>query len=163
MSYNIQHKQLVFNGIIFLNRQRKLYTKSHFAFCKSLWQNIDWNGNFRKNTPNNPPSVDELKSSFEDLYASDSDEKYYINQLQSNISIPSLDEPIIEKEIDDARKKMKKGGFDYTINILQLLILNIKPQLIMLLNMIFYLCYPVNMSLNIFSAIPKKRKPLTTK
>ena len=51
---------------------------------------------------------------------------------------------------------MKKGGFDLPLKALDIIFDRIKPQFLLLMNMIFFLCYPFQFSTSLLCAIPKK-------
>ena len=58
--------------------------------------------------------------------------------------------------MEAAIKEMKKGGFDYNLNILKLLVLIMSPLLLLFFNIMFYISYPVSLARSLLSAIPKK-------
>ena len=51
---------------------------------------------------------------------------------------------------------MKKGGWGYSLSVLNLLIGTIPTCLLHLLNVIFFFCYPMKLCLSLLHAIPKK-------
>ena len=80
--------------------------------------------------------------------------------LQSNINIRSiesiLDDPITTNEVNESIKNMKKGGYDYPLSIVYMLKSMFLPMLVLLLNVIFYVKYPIQCSNSLLFTIPKK-------
>ena len=70
--------------------------------------------------------------------------------------VSSLDNPITKKEIDEAAKEMKKGGYDYNLDVLRLVVGLMSAVILLFLNIMFYISYPVTLALSIFCALPKK-------
>ena len=106
---------------------------------KDLWNSIDWKGNLSKGNPIRPSNNEELALHFEKLYESnDPEETSKIEELSTNIYNPNLDDPIAQEELDDAVKEMKKGGYDYNLNIVKLLTKVMSPLLLLLFNIMFY-------------------------
>ena len=124
---------------------------------KEMWSHIDWKGNVSKSKLNIHPTINELKSHFETIYtAEDQLEIEKINQLSTDVYIPMLDDPIDNKEIHDALNDCKKGGFDFTVPVLEKLVSNSLPLFLMLFNCIFYLYYPLSLACSLLFTIPKK-------
>ena len=123
---------------------------------KELWENIDWKGNLSKEVGNRPTN-DELALHFEKLYACDDpDEAAKIEELLTDNYVPELDNPITQNEMDSAMKEMKKGGYDYSLNILRILIQFMSPMLLLLFNIMFFVAYPVTLATSLLCALPKK-------
>ena len=76
--------------------------------------------------------------------------------LQSNVTIPILDTPITENEIQNSIKDMKKGGYDYPLPIMHLLKEILTPLLAILMNLLFYITYPIQCAKSLLFTIPKK-------
>ena len=132
--------------------------------ARSLWSKIDWNGNYSRKKPSQHPSINEFQTFFEDLYTcKDKDELVNIDNLRSDVNIPVLDDPIIETEVEDALKSMKNGGFDYNLPILFILFSCFKNTILLLLNFIFFVKYPIYLALSLLSIIPKKGNLLLPK
>ena len=75
-------------------------------------------------------------------------EKYhkdYIKELHSDVTIPILDDPINLNETYEAVNEMKKGGFDYPLPIIRILLMLFSPLLVILLNIMFYVKYPLTL------------------
>ena len=110
------------------------------------------------------PSIDEFKIFFEELYTSDDAEEIEkIRKLESQVNIPLLDNPFSEAEVDDALSSMKKGGFDYNLPIIGMLIGCLSNVLLSMLNFIVFVRYPVQLALSLLSVIPKRcNKKLAT-
>ena len=51
---------------------------------------------------------------------------------------------------------MKKGGYDYKIDVIDVISKITSPLLLILLNIMFYVSYPVNLAISLLTAIPKK-------
>ena len=97
-----------------------------------------------------------MKGRFEQLYTlDDALEIDKINKLTTNIYIPVLDDPISNGEINDALKECKKGGYDYTLPILRILTTHILPLLLLLINAMFYISYPLKLACSLLITIPK--------
>ena len=58
--------------------------------------------------------------------------------------------------MSNAATMMTKGGWDYSLPVLNLLIGSIPTCLLHLLNVIFFFCYPMKLCLSLLHAIPKK-------
>ena len=102
-------------------------------------------------------SSEELATHFEALYKStDADEALKISNLDTNTYIPLLDDPINQKDLDGAMKGMKKGGYDYSVKVLQLLVRLMSPLLLLLFNIMFFVEYPVTLAKSLLIALPKK-------
>ena len=124
---------------------------------KDLWAKIDWKGNYSSRKPIEHPSIEEFESYFSNLYECDDDKEIEnISKLQSNVSIPVLDQPIDVGEIEGLIKDMKNGGFDFNLPILLILSKNFSSMLILLLNFMLYIKYPIHLALSILCVIPKK-------
>ena len=51
---------------------------------------------------------------------------------------------------------MKKGGYDYGINVLQILVSMMSPLLLLPFNIMFYVSYPVSLARSLLIVLPKK-------
>ena len=97
-----------------------------------------------------------MKTHFQNIYSTDDVlEATKIAQLESNVYIPNLDDPIRGEEIHEALKECKKGGYDFSITVLQKLVMNLLPMLTMLFNYMFFTSYPMKFALSLLFAIPK--------
>jgi hypothetical protein len=124
--------------------------------AKDMWDRIDWKGNLSK-CESMRPTEDELALHFEKLYSSDDpDEAAKIEQLSTDTYVPTLDDPISTEEMDVAMKEMKKGGYDYSLNILRILVSKMSPLLLLFFNIMFFVSYPVSLARSLLSALPKK-------
>ena len=131
---------------------------------KTLWSMIDWKGNYSRKKPTQHPSIEEFHGFFEHLYSCpDENEIVNISNLQTDVTIPLLDEPISAEETEEALDSMKKGGFDYNLPILLILFSCFKQTLLLLLNTIFFCAYPVHLALSLLSILPKKGNLLLPK
>ena len=125
---------------------------------KTFWRYVDWKGNYSKSKKMlNPPSIVKFKIFFEELYKCDNQRELYdLMEIKSDVNIPVLDEPSNENEIIVAWKAMKKSGFDYNLPILSVLITFFGLMLVHIMNMMFYVKYPVTLACSLLSLIPKK-------
>ena len=134
------------------------YQRARNAVTKEMYvtEHERWKSSIRSTDPKDPATED-LAVYFEDLYRSpDSEELTKMEQLESNTYIPVLDNPISLSELEDAAKEMKKGGYDYGINSVFSFVKILSPLLLILLNMMFYVQYPIRLAISLLAAIPKK-------
>ena len=124
--------------------------------ANGLWSKIDWKGDMNNKTRTRLP-LNELKLHFEHVYTIDDIlESSKIEQLSTNVYIPSLVEPIEGREIVDALKDAKKSGYDISLPVFQKLITMLLPLIILLFNFIFYICYPLKSACSLLFTIPQK-------
>ena len=115
--------------------------------AKALWSKIDWKGNYTRKKPSRHPTILEFQNFFQDLYTcEDRNENVNISNLQSCITISVVDDPISKNDVDEAVKSMKNGGFDYNLPILLILTSCLSNTVLLLLNFIFFVRYPVNLA-----------------
>ena len=76
--------------------------------------------------------------------------------LESDTYIPVLDNPISGDEMNSAWKEMKKSGYDYNLPIIGILISYFSFTILNILNILFYVKYPVSLACSLLSIIPKK-------
>ena len=60
-------------------------------------------------------------------------------------------------------KDMKKGGYDFSLNILKILVQMMSPILLLLFNIMFYVAYPAVLAKSLLIALPKKGNLLLPK
>ena len=78
---------------------------------KTFWQYVDWKGNCKGRKVLNSPSIEEFEIFFEEFYKCDNQRELYdIMEIESDVNIPVLDEPINENGINVAWRIMKKAG-----------------------------------------------------
>ena len=131
---------------------------------KRFWSYVDWKGNLKHKKNLKSPSLQEFEVFFEHLYKCDNQyELRDIMSLESNVNIPVLDDPIHENEVHNAVKSMKKSGFDYNLPILTILITSFMSLMLNILNMMFYVTYPIALACSLLSIIPKKGNLLLLK
>ena len=131
---------------------------------KMFWNYIDWKGDFKQKNKLKAPSLHEFEVFFEHLYKSNSKEELCeIDKLKSNIEIPVIDDPIDETEIKNAFKTMKMSGFDYNLSILDILVTHFTLLSVTILNVIFFVKYPLAFAVSLLSIIPKKENLLLPK
>ena len=123
----------------------------------ALRKRVDWNGKVNAPPSMNYPSANSFASHFEDLYKNkNSCESGDTMSLQSNVTIPILDDPITTNEVNESIKNMKKGGYDYPLSIVYMLTSMFLARLVLLLNVIFYVKYPIQCAKSLLFTIPKK-------
>ena len=135
------------------NKWKTIVTDSN---PKQFWKHIDWKGNMAKKQIEQP-LIEDLSTHFEDLYSlTNKDELIDMSNLESNVYIPLLDDPITAYDINAARKSMKKAGYDFALSTLDIVLKVLSPVLLMLLNIMFYVSYPASLATSLLTAIPKK-------
>ena len=123
---------------------------------KAFWRYIDWKGKLKSKKSVNSPSMEEFETFFEDLYKCPNQrELIEIMEIKSDVSIPVLDQPISIEEINVACKDMKKSGYDFQLPVLYILVTQFSLILVSLMNMIFYVKYPMSLACSLLSLIPK--------
>ena len=118
---------------------------------RKLWNKIDWGGNIKTVNSKNHPDITDLADHFETLYEplphEDTEE---LNNLSSDVYIPINDDPINDRELSLAASPMKKGGWDYFLSVLKLLMCNIPGCILSLINAMFYFNYPIKLAISPF-------------
>ena len=105
----------------------------------------------------NPSSIVKFEIFFEELYKCDNQRELYdLMEIKSDVNIPVMDEPVNENEIIVVWKTMEKSGVDYYLPILSVLITFFGLMLVHIMNMMFYVEYPVTLASSLLSLIPKK-------
>ena len=123
---------------------------------RKLWNEINWAGKY-KSRNENPIHIDTMADYFENLYEPlDKHEKVELNELHTDVYMPVTDDPITVNEITDAVSETKKGGYDYSLSVLNLFVNVLLPFFTLFFNMCFYMSYPVKLALSMLCAIPKK-------
>ena len=122
---------------------------------QDLWKKINWKGEVKSTNKAHPP-INELKEHFEDIYTDEDNSLRNINNLESHIYIPVLDDPITNVEVTESMKRCKKGGYDFPISSMKMFIQAFMPIVLLLLNMIFYGYYPIKLAYSLLFSIPKK-------
>ena len=123
---------------------------------QKLWKEINWSGKYKKREESDI-HVDTMADYFENLYEPlDKNECKEFDDLHTNIYIPVTDDPITNTEIKAAAAKTKKGGYDYSLSVLQLFTGILLPFFTLFFNVCFFVSYPVDLALSILCAIPKK-------
>ena len=121
---------------------------------KKLWALIDWSGNIRPSEPKTHPSIGEMTAHFQMLYEPLVDDGK-LGNLTTNVYIPITDDQIQMDEVQKGCKQMKKGGFDFSITALYLIMSCISPVILHLLNLIFFTGFPLKLCTSLLTAIPK--------
>ena len=97
--------------------------------------------------------ADYFKKLYEPL---DINEIYEADNLQTNMYVPITDDPISTNEMNQAYSKMKKGGYDYSLDVLKLVMGTGSPAILIFLNILFYVSYPIQLATSLLFALPKK-------
>ena len=121
---------------------------------RKLWSSINWTGDIKNPTASNHPPIEELSEHFSNLYdpiEGDGD----IQSLRSDIYIPETDDAITNAEIAEASNQMKKGGYDFSLKALMLLLSTITSVILLLMNTILFNNFPSRLCISLLSAIPK--------
>ena len=122
---------------------------------KKLWNKINWSGKLTS-PPTNQPNVSELADHFETLYQPLEEENFIeLQEIKSNVYIPATDDAITANELDNAAMEMKKGGWDYSLPVLRVMMSCVSVCMLMLCNAIFFHRFPLQLALSILHAIPK--------
>ena len=123
---------------------------------QKLWSEINWSGQHRSAVKQQIP-IRVMSDYFEQLYQPlDINEKEEMQKLHTDMYIPITDVPISSNEIHTAFRKMKKGGYDFSLAVLNMLMLRFSPVLLVLFNLAFYITYPISFGISLLSTIPKK-------
>ena len=123
---------------------------------RKLWQKIDWAGNLNRGKVHNQPAISDLADHFENLYQPLHDEDIkQLDEIKSDVYIPVNDDEISQREVYKAASSMKKGGWDYSLPVMKLLMQSIPACLLLLLNAMFFFAYPLKLGLSMLHAIPK--------
>ena len=124
---------------------------------RNFWCYVNWKGELKNKKQVKSPSLEEFEVFFEDLYkCKNRSELLEIMKLESNVNIPILDDPINENEMKTDVKNMKKSGYDYNLPILSILVTCFSLLIVNILNMMFYVTFPVSLACSLLSIIPKK-------
>ena len=86
-----------------------------------------------------------------DLMKDDED----ISTFHSDVYIPLTDDSITMKKIHESSSQMKKGGYDYSVSILFLMLSCIAPTILYLLNIMFFNGFPLKLCTALLYVIPK--------
>ena len=156
---NYQNSRNKISSDIFKKEKNKWDAVTADGDCKRMWEKIDWKGNIGKQTVHSP-IFDDLTSHFEDLYKTSENDLDKIEELKSDVFIPELDDPITSEEMENTVGKMKNGGYDHKINMFKLISKIMSPLLLLLLNIMFYVSYPLELAVSLLIAIPKKGLPI---
>ncbi len=121
---------------------------------KKLWEKISWKGDTSNNVFQ-APMFEDLTAFFEDLYTNESKDLDKIEGLVTDTYEPALDDPITTEEIDLAMNSMKNGEYDHRIGIFKIMKKIMNPLILLLLNTLFFVAYPIKLAISLLSALPK--------
>ena len=147
-----QSARIKLNMRTFHKHQKRYQEMLSYPDDRKLWDEIDWSGKY-KSEKNTLIPISCMVDYFETLY--EPVEILEINKFETNIYIPITDDPIDEREVKEAASKMKKGGYDLSLNVLKLLMSTLLPFLVIFMNMLFYITYPMKLALSLPYALPK--------
>ena len=125
---------------------------------KKLWEKINWKGDLNSQNTQ-ATNFEDLTANFEQLYSAPEEELEKIDELISDRHVPELDDPITEEELDKAMGKMKSGGYDHRLDNFKLIVKIFSPLILLILNIMFYINYPVELAVSLLNAIPKPGPP----
>ena len=146
----------ILNTITFKNYEDKYKDITEHRDERKLWSEINWSGRYKDASSQQIP-IQVMRDYFERLYQPlDLDETAEMKNLHSDMYIPLTDDPITSDEMRYASSKMKKGGYDYSLDVLNLLLVCLSPILLIFFNLVFYVSYPIKFGMSILATIPKK-------
>ena len=77
------------------------------------------------------PIFDDLTVHFEKLYKNENvDDERKMMELNTDVYIPILDDPITSNEMETALNEMKKGGFDHRMDMFRIIMKVMWPMTI---------------------------------
>ena len=144
------------NNIVFSFHEKKFKSIIESNDDRSLWNNINWSGKYKANNNHEIPTqimADYFEKLYEPLASNEGTE---IENMHTDMYIPITDDPISAGEMNAAYLKMRKGGYDYSIDVMKLLMGSLAPAILILLNILFYVAYPIKLATSLLFAIPKK-------
>ena len=105
------------NKTILENESKKWYKLINNKDSKELWKCVDWEGGFNNKRIETHPNISDLKAYFQNIYSTEDQlEKSKIEELTTEVYIPTLDDPIDGREINEAlNDDCKKEGYDFTL------------------------------------------------
>ena len=153
---NYQTARNKMNSKVFKSHEDKYKVILENGDDQKLWSEINWSGQHKGSGKQQIP-IQVMSNYFEQLYQPlDINEKYEMQNLHTNTYIPITDDPITGNELYTAFRKMKKGGYDFSLPVLNMLMSGFSQILLILFNLVFYVAYPINFGISLLSTIPKK-------
>ena len=129
---------------------------------KELWKTIDWKGNAQNKIEKPAHESDTMEYFTKIFQSSKTKDQPTVSDVTTDLNnydtyIPSIDDPITMKELDDSIKQIGKGVSLDGIPpaIAKILPLNIKENILILLNRVFHGPYPEEWSKQILHSIKK--------
>ena len=154
---NYQNARNNLNGIIIKQQEIKYRSVIDNGDERKLWNEINWSGIHKEKQIDNSLPIQVISDYFEKLYEPlNNSEHVEMDSLETQTYMPITDDPITETEMLVAQREMKKGGYDFSLDVLSMLMQVASPALLILLNLIFYVAYPVRLAISLLCAIPKK-------
>ena len=152
---NYQKERNGLNIMVLQKQEEEFSTVMNMNDDHALWTKINWSGKLNSKVSNHP-EITELAVHFETLYQPlDGNEMEQMNELHSEVHIPANDNEITERELVCAARSMKKGGWDYPLPVLRMLMQCIPAVMLFIMNLIFVCAYPIKLAMSILHAIPK--------
>ena len=92
----------IVNKTILENESKKWYKLINNKDSKELWKCVDWKGGFNNRKIETHPNISDLKAHFQNIYSTEDQlEKSKIEELTTEVYIPTLDDPIDGREINE--------------------------------------------------------------
>ena len=156
-AYNVyQESRCFLNSHVLKQHENEYSVIINSKDDRKLWNKIDWGGNINRSYPKNHPDIADLAEHFETLYQPlPNEDVNELNNLVSEVYIPLTDDQITERELAISASLMKKGGWDYSVSIIKLLISTCPAVILLLMNAMFFFAYPVKLAMSMLHAIPK--------
>ena len=161
--YNLyQESRNKLNGAVFASQGKIFKSILENKDDRRLWNNINWFGKYKDDSGHGIP-VQIMADYFEKLYEPlEINESNEMNNLHTDMYVPITDDPITMREMNEAHSKMKKGEYDYSLDVMKLLLSVLAPTTLVFFNLLFYVTYPVKMATSLLFAIPKKGKKIVS-
>ena len=155
---NYQSARNALNAEVFQYHEEKYKNILNSNDTRKLWSEINWSGGHKTSAEHRIP-IRVMSDYFEHLFQPlDINESKQLEDMHTDtdLYIPVTDDPITEVEISNAYKKMKKGGYDFSLDVLKMIMVVLLPIMLILVNLVFFVSYPMKFAMSLLSAIPKK-------
>ena len=157
-----QNQRIQLQAEYIKNVQESFKTAIESKDDRNLWKLIDWSGNLKHNAPKAHPSMNVMSERFISLYEPIKDDGD-LSTLHSDVYIPLTDDNNSMNEIHESFSQMKKGGYDYSVPMLFLVLTCIAPTVLHLLNAMFFTGFPLKLCTAQLSVISKPDNILFSK
>ena len=116
--YPTERNKLTTN--IFKSHEEKYKSIIQQGDERKLWAEINWSGRYKESSNQQIP-IQIMYNYFEQLYQPlDINETNTMEKLHTDMYIPITDDPITTKELHYASSKMKKGGCEFSLEVLKI-------------------------------------------